>query len=333
MNTTSINCMISKKAPDKKLLGQIQAALFAMEKRLLPFEMHNMSMQSELRRILSSGGKRLRPVLAYLCYRMSGGREREILPLMCMLELMHTASLIHDDVVDGGTLRRGQATINETSGNETAVQCGDFLLAKAMQRLRYYKGTGINEELVNVSTQMCIGELQQLTIRHDPDKQTRQAYFSQIYKKTAALIAASCYTGALAGGMEEDDAARLKEYGENLGIAFQLCDDLLDFSARSGFGKKTGQDIKSGVFTLPVIYLLEKGVPDPIRLLLEKRNKNPEEIQSLTDYVETTDALEYTKTMVCRRSAAAVAALGDFPNSPEKEALVTLAKSLSDREI
>jgi len=291
------------------------------------------TMRRDLTRVIISGGKRLRPILAYLCYRLGGGGELPVLPLMCMLELMHTASLIHDDVVDGAALRRGAATINATSGTAAAVQSGDFLLAQAMGYLHYYKGTGINEALVRASGEMCLGELWQLKARNVPECRTRALYFRQIHRKTASLLGASCQAGGLAGGLPEEQSEMLKAYGENLGLAFQLADDLLDFSVKPGFGKTPGQDLKNGVYTLPVLYLLEEGVPADMRALLEKMRKDDRDVARLIEFVRASKAPEYTKTVIREKTAAAAGALRGFPESAEKTALIELAERLADRSV
>lgn len=314
-----------------ELLKKIHTELERMEQMLLPLDGAQEPMRAALERIISSGGKRLRPILAYLCYRMGGSQAHPIVPLMCMLEFMHTASLIHDDVVDNARLRRGIATINSTSGVEEAVQSGDFLLAEAMTRLHFYRSTGINEELIRVSSEMCLGELEQLKGRFEPENQSCAQYYFQIHRKTASLIAASCYTGAIAGGLPESEAGLLKAYGENLGAAFQLTDDLLDFSEQPAFGKMPGQDLKNGIFTLPVLYLLEEGIPEAIRNLIQKRMKDEDDMKCLISFINESSALEYTKMIIRRKSTEAVDALRDFPKSVEKAALTELAEELSER--
>ncbi|SHI03819.1 heptaprenyl diphosphate synthase [Sporobacter termitidis DSM 10068] len=322
-----------KISKNKELLEDIQAELERMRQMLLHMDIPCAPMQSDLERIIASGGKRLRPVLAYLCYRMGSDDRYPIQPLMCMLELMHTASLIHDDVVDNAVLRRGCATINATSGVDAAVQSGDFLLAEAMGYLHFYKGTGINEALVQASTEMCLGELRQLIARYESDYQTREEYFFQIYRKTASLIAASCFTGAVAGGLPESKANMLRVYGEKLGVAFQLCDDLLDFSEKQEFGKKPGQDLQNGIFTLPVLYLLEEEVPAAVKTRFRAKDKDDGDIRWLIDYVRASKALDYTKMVIRQKTAEAVDALRDFPQSKEKAALKELAVRLSGRHV
>ncbi len=322
-----------KNPETKALLLDIQAELERMAQTIRTLDGLDVPMRWDLRRIMTSGGKRLRPTLAYLCYRIGGSRIRPLQPLMCMLELMHTASLIHDDVVDSAELRRGCSTINATSGVGMAVQSGDFLLAEAMTYLHFYRGTGINEALVQASGEMCLGELDQLKVRYKPEEQSRALYFLQIYRKTASLIGASCYAGAIAGGLSESKARMLKGYGEKLGIAFQLIDDLLDFSKKPGFGKMPGQDLRNGIFTLPVLYLLEEGVPDAVKGLFMKKEKDEGDISRLIDFLRESKALDYTKQIIRQKTAEAADALRDFPDSTEKEALRELAFQLSDRQI
>jgi len=287
-------------------------------------------MSADLSAMLLSGGKRLRPILAYVCYRIGGKRDKDIVPLMCMLELMHTASLIHDDVVDGAGLRRGRPTINNVRGTFAAVQSGDFLLAKAMELLSVYKGTGINEMLADVSYSMTMGELRQQDMRYKFGMQSTGAYYDLIQKKTALLLAASCWCGAVAGGMSGEDAKCLLNYGEKLGVAFQMRDDLIDYSDESG--KVPGQDVRNGVFTLPVLMLMESGVPDSVNKLLRKQEKSENEVRSLMHYVKDSGVLEQAERIVGEKSAEAAAELKKIPHSPEKKALGDLALSLAERQ-
>ncbi|MDR0817766.1 MAG: polyprenyl synthetase family protein [Clostridiales Family XIII bacterium] len=302
--------------------------------------------EAETARMISAGGKRLRPSLAYLCYKMgsgsighiigSGNRKssvksdtdrKPIMPLMTMLELMHTASLIHDDVVDDAHIRRGTGTINAAKGKAFAVNAGDFLLAKAMTQLHHYRGTGINEALAGVSAEMCLGEFQQRRTAFDLDAQSEYLYLLQIRRKTASLLAASCYCGALAGGLSEEHAEALRCFGERFGTAFQMLDDLKDYSDDAG--KDAGQDIRSGIFTLPVL-LLKDRLPDEIRKLLETRDKDEADICRIMDYVRSTDALLTAREQISRLSGEAMEALTLFPcpDRSEKSALIQLADSI-----
>jgi geranylgeranyl pyrophosphate synthase len=243
-----------------------------------------------------------------------------------MLELMHTASLVHEDVVDDARIRRGAPTINATVDNPFAVKSGDFLLAKAMTKLHYYRGTGINETLADVSEQMCLGELQQQRTAFDLDAQSEYLYLLQIKRKTATLLAASCYCGALAAGMPKEDAEALWHFGERFGTAFQMIDDLMDFTEVSS-GKQAGQDIRSGIFTLPIL-ILKETFPEEIRVLLENKDKSEEDVQLIIEYVKNSDALALTKKRITRLTDEACGALTKFPESSAKDALIQLANSL-----
>jgi len=275
---------------------------FAKGKKLLEKQLKtvcstdNVSMREDLERIILSGGKRLRPALCQAAYALGENPGYPILPLMVMIELMHTASLIHDDVVDDGQKRRGVATINVTSGNLNAVRAADFILGRAMEILKIYKGSGINERLAGVSEQMCIGELEQLKLLNaDIDE---EVYFDLIEKKTALFIEAAAACGAVAGGCSRDCVRALEKYGYNIGIAFQIKDDILDFTGKEKFGKETGQDKRKGLKTLPAV------------IGLEKAQKKVEEY-----------------------SVKAIEALNDINNGVPKKALTEMAIKLEKREI
>ena len=316
-----------------------------------------------LRRINSSGGKRFRPMIAWICWKIAG-KTGPIVPLMCMLELMHTASLIHDDIVDCAELRRGVVTINIQSGIPAAVRSGDYLLARAMELLKIYRGTGINEALSRVSELMCIGELRQQNRMFETDGLTENEYREYVFGKTAAFIAESCRSGAVAGGAPEHVSQSIWEYGRHLGFAFQMRDDYLDWVEDAGTGKVPLQDLRSGVMTSLVILamnqagagLAQDGLssaadnmnsipsssapcplsPDPLRPkaalneLLKKRTKSEEETKSILQSVKYAGALEIAQSYISKECSLAESALGDIPDSREKSALTQLAKSISE---
>lgn len=318
---------------DIDLIGEVKEKVLEMEDMLkvMCFS-EDKTLSSDLNRIVISGGKRLRPILSYMCYRLAGKEEKPILPLMCMLELMHTASLIHDDVIDGAEARRGVSTINFTSGKHRAIQSGDYLLASAMKMLYIYKGTGINEALSNISTQMCYGEFQQMKYLNDLKNQNISTYFTQAGRKTAYLIATSCFTGALAGGMTREEAETLKNYGHNIGMAFQMKDDLLDFAEACETDKNSGQDLRRGIYTYPVLYLKEEGMLKDMELLFEKKEKSEEDIRELTDFIKKNGGVEKTQDMIYSFSLKAIKELDSLPKTRECEALKKLAKELVTRK-
>ena len=329
MKRKSLNNMIRLKINSSTIDPYSSQELKRMEEMLGSLSNVDSIMLNELNRVISAGGKRLRPVLALLSYKISKADGNDVVPLMYILELMHTTSLIHDDVVDNAKKRRGCPTINKTSGDTAAVQSGDYLLAKAMEQLGQYRGTGINEELADVSAQMCLGELEQLKIRFKINEQDMERYFLQIHRKTSSLIAASCYTGALAARMKAYDAQLLKNYGESLGTAFQLRDDLMDFSETGCAGKVAGQDLKNGIYTYPVLCMLDRGVPDYIYKLLENNRINRQQVQQLIDYVKSTNILKETEILIRYYIDDAVKSLHEIPDCMEKTALIELANVLA----
>lgn len=256
----------------------------------------NEPMRQDLERVILSGGKRLRPAFSQAAYELSDNAPHPILPLMVMIELMHTASLIHDDVVDKGQMRRGVSTINATSGDKSAVRAADFVLGRAMELLKIYKGTGINEKLAAISEQMCLGELWQLD--NLGRAISEEEYMELIKKKTALFIEGAAYCGALAGGAADEDVKAVSEYGYNIGMAFQIKDDILDLTGGKKIGKKTGQDEEKGLMTLPKIIGLEAA---------EERSK------------------EFTDN--------AVRAIEKIKDGRSKKAFIEMAKQLKNREI
>lgn len=282
---------------------------------------------AQTRRVILAGGKRLRPRLAWLCGRIGGASTEELLPLMAILELMHTASLIHDDVVDGADKRRGAATIHTQLGARGAVQCGDFLLSRAMSLLSVYQGTGIGPAIAETFSEMCRGELEQSLAVRKRERQTTAGYFRQIRRKTACLLSVCCRAGALAGGLSPAEVQILGRYGLHLGIAFQLRDDLLDFAPACQTGKPRGQDLRRGIYTLPVLYALRR---DPsLSQTLSAPVSGERELEVLLDRVICTGALEYAQCAVQRAADAALAVLSPISNVPEAELLASYASALS----
>lgn len=313
---------------------QLQCAIGEMEAQLKTLcYSEQLEMARNLERVVLAGGKRLRPSLAWICHQIGGGDKKEIIPLMCMLELMHTASLIHDDVVDDAPTRRGTATIHTTSGRHAAVQCGDFLLARAMEYLHFYRGTGINEALAEISMQMCLGEFQQMEHLFDTKKQNLTTYFQQIKRKTAYLLATSCYSGGIAGGLDEKGCQALRAYGEQIGIAFQLKDDILDFTGTRKLGKETGQDLKRGIFTYPILHAFKTNPDSKMEALAAKTKKTNREIEMLIAYVHASKGVEQTEFQIRVCSHEAIRALESIPECEAKQALATMARTLVKRTL
>lgn len=281
-----------------------------------------------LERVVTAGGKRLRPLLAWTCWRLAG-KKMEIVPLMTMLELMHTTSLIHDDFVDGAQTRRGVPTISAESGGMAAIASGDYLLSRAMEYLKIYRGTGINEALSASAQEMCLGELEQRSGLFDTENLSESAYYSRAVRKTALLMAESCRCGALAGGADAAAVQALREYGLHLGLAFQIRDDLLDYGGDVNTGKAPLQDLRGGVMTLPLIYALKRA-DRTIKQLAGKREKTEEDVGQILLRVRESGALEKTYHILRGECGMAADSLSSIRDSAEKEALILLSKSISE---
>ncbi len=316
--------------------------------------LNNKDVSVKLHKLLSSGGKRLRPSLAYISagiadelFGIETGAEvpdvegpsaemeangEKILTLMIMLELMHTASLIHDDVIDGAPLRRGLPTLHMTNGEHTAVHCGDFILGKTMGLLDAFSDTPINRMLVNTSKEMCLGEICQMQSAFSFELQTEESYFQQIKRKTALLLADSCHTGAIVGGLPLELQDALRDFGYNVGMAFQLTDDILDFTGDKSFGKAIGQDMRLGIFTLPLLHAFGHH-PEREKLIriAEKRNKSESDMSFLLEGIEMTGGLAYTQEVADRFKQKAMDSLVSLPEGSSKRALLQIAEKTTDR--
>ena len=205
--------------------------------------------------ILSSGGKRIRPLLLILCAQLCGYLQKEYLTLGSLIEFIHTATLLHDDVLDEADLRRGQKTARRIWGNQASILVGDYLYSRAMYQIAAFHNHGFNEVLADACSKMTEGEVLQLCANNRPDI-TEAEYIQIVEYKTATLVAASCKIGAMVGGASPAEQAALYRFGLNLGMAFQLADDRLDYMAEGErFGKSLGQDLRQGMMTLPLLHL------------------------------------------------------------------------------
>ena len=295
-------------------------------------ELDRICITDDLKRAVMSGGKRMRPNLAYTAYRL-GSSDTEIVPLMVMVELMHSASLIHDDVVDKAGIRRNVPTINATSGDYRAVQSADYLLSRAMEYLHVYRGSGIDERLAEVSLGMCRGEFLEIREAFRISEDAEEKYFELIRHKTAIFIGACAACGGIAGGLPAEYVKSLEDYGTYLGIAFQIRDDCLDYEGEAVFGKKIGQDLDSGLYTLPLIYAMKA---EPLLYsLLKTRNPNGSLSQKDSEYVikkVCRYGINDCRRLVEEYSTMAVEAIKDIPSSPAKDALILMAEGLKNRK-
>ena len=276
--------------------------------------------------IILSGGKRLRPMLVMLTAKACGYRGDHDALLAAVVEFIHTATLLHDDVVDDSEMRRGKQTASTIWGNEAAVLVGDFLYSRAFQMMVQARSMDIMDLLANTTNVIAQGEVMQLLNVRDPDT-TETRYQEVIYAKTACLFEAAARIGALLGGVDNDREQALQAYGRHLGIAFQLVDDALDYSAESEqLGKNVGDDLAEGKPTLPLIRAMQQGDEQQRQLLRSAiESGSIERLDDINRIITDTGALQYTLDQAQAQAAAARDALADFDDNEYRQALMFLA--------
>ncbi len=277
--------------------------------------------------IIASGGKRLRPALVLLAAGALGYRGRHHYELATVVEFIHTATLLHDDVVDESNLRRGRATANALFGNAASVLVGDFLYSRAFQMMVGVGHMRIMEVLSDATNIIAEGEVLQLMNCNNANV-SEEAYLHVIRYKTAKLFEAAARLGAIIGGADAATEAILAAYGMHLGTAFQLIDDVLDYSGdHTEIGKNVGDDLAEGKATLPLLYLLQNGTPtqsDMVRHAIE--NGGLTEFEPILEAIKTSGALAYTRTQAQREIDLATSAIADLPVSSYKQNLMNLAQ-------
>ena len=282
--------------------------------------------------IIGSGGKRLRPLLVLIAARACGYTGAKHVLAAAIIEFIHTATLLHDDVVDESELRRGQQTANSVFGNQASVLVGDFLYSRAFQMMVEVGQMRVMDVLADATNTIAGGEVLQLMNCNDPDT-TENRYLQVIYRKTAKLFEAGMQIGAILADQTRAVEDALLEYGKHVGLAFQLVDDALDYEAdRKELGKNIGDDLAEGKPTLPLIYALQRGSPREqivIRRAIERGGL--EEIDTILAAIQTTGALAYTFSRARESTREAIAALTRVPDSVYKDALIQLAEFAVER--
>ncbi|MDX2350396.1 MAG: polyprenyl synthetase family protein [Porticoccus sp.] len=276
--------------------------------------------------IIDAGGKRLRPLLVLLSANSCGYKGTQHTSLAAIIEFIHTATLLHDDVVDTSDLRRGRATANAKFGNAPSVLVGDFLYSRAFQMLVAIDNMDIMRIIADTTNIISEGEVQQLINAGNPDV-TEDTYLEVIRKKTAQLFDAAAETGAVLAGATPTLQAAMGRYGHHLGIAFQLVDDALDYNGNTeDLGKNVGDDLAEGKPTLPLIYAMQNGTPDQaafIRSAIEEGGID--QMDAILDAINTTGALDYTMLCAKQHAEQAQLCLRDLPDTPERKAMLELA--------
>jgi len=286
------------------------------------------------RYVLRSGGKRVRPLLVLLAARLCGYRGDRAVPLASIVEFIHTATLLHDDVVDNADLRRGQESANAVWGNEASVLVGDFLFSKSFSLLVADGDLRILRAMSDATTLMAEGEVLELLKTSDLAT-LEQEYLEVVTNKTAVLLAAACEIGGLLGGAPEDRVAALRDYGMEVGIAFQLVDDCLDYVGdQSAFGKEVGTDLAEGKITLPLIHALRQCTAEErafIQKVLDQEEVRPADLEGVLRLIQAYGGIAFSRAQAEERVARAKERLAGFPSCPERAGLEAVAEYVVTR--
>ena len=276
--------------------------------------------------IVAAGGKRLRPMLLLLTAKALNYQGDYHANLAAIIELIHTATLLHDDVVDESELRRGRETANAMFGNQASVLVGDYLYSRSFQMMVEVGQMKVMEILAETTNQIAAGEVLQLMNVNDPDV-TENSYYQVIERKTAILFAAATQLSAVLTHSDSKVEQALREYGLQLGIAFQLIDDALDYSANTDeLGKNVGDDLAEGKPTLPLIYAMQQADPEDAQLIKAAIEKGGlEDMDAIQQIISKTGAIEYTYNAAKAAVAKAIDSLSVLPDSVYKQALIALA--------
>ena len=281
---------------------------------------------------LTSGGKRLRPLLLVLSARMGEPDRDDLLGAATAIEVLHTATLIHDDIVDRAESRRSVPTTVAGYGREIAAATGDYLFAEAFSKLARIGDPRLVRAFAEASVGLAAGELEQY--RANGADVEVEAYLEHIRKKTAGLFKAACVAGGTLGGLSLKQIDSLATYGQALGIAFQMSDDIMDLVGKPGLmGKGIGTDLAEGTVTLPVIFALREGDAQTIRRVLAAPDPSPELLEAGIEAVLVTDAVAKTEAWARGKVDAALEGLELLPDCPEREFLAAIASEVVGRDV
>ena len=284
--------------------------------------------------IINSGGKRIRPLITILAAKALNIPNKKITKLATIIEFIHTATLLHDDVVDESALRRGKKTANTIFGNAFSVLVGDFLYTRSFQLMTQLQNIKVMDVLSCATNIIAEGEVLQLMHCNNPDT-TEKNYMDVIYFKTAKLFEAATQLVAVLGDLSPEIQHAMLNYGKYLGTAFQLTDDAMDYASNAQeMGKNTGDDLSEGKPTLPLLYAIKKGTPKQSALIREaiEKGNGMDNFELIMNALKDTKSLEYTKKRAIEEADKAVASIAIIPESEYKNALISLAHLAADRK-
>jgi geranylgeranyl pyrophosphate synthase len=283
--------------------------------------------------LLGSGGKRLRPALVLLSSKFYPADAEKVVSLAAAVETLHTATLVHDDLIDNAFLRRGNPTLNALWNSAATVLTGDYLFARAAAFAAETECVRVVSIFAQTLMTICSGELNQI-FGSDREQPTREYYYQRIYSKTASLFAASTETGAILSGASEPEVQALRDYGYHLGMAFQIVDDVLDFTGDEGeLGKPIGSDMRQGIITLPTIHFLEAHPEDEaVSQVLSGQDEGDDAVLAAVGMIKKSGAIESSLGEARGVAARSRDALSILPNNEYRQALLDLTDFVVERQ-
>jgi octaprenyl-diphosphate synthase len=321
----------------QEVLQKYEADLRLLEERFKNYFHSDIALIPEITdHLISSGGKRLRPLLLLIAADMCGYRGERRFPFSAVIEFIHTATLLHDDVIDRADTRRGKPSANNVWGNSASVLVGDFLYSKSFKLMSDDGDIAIVQLLSTITNEMSEGEVFQLVKCGDLEM-TEEDYFYLIQKKTAILISASCSIGAILAAVNGNSIAALGNFGMKIGTAFQLTDDTLDYVAEEEeFGKSIGMDLKEGKITLPLIHALKgcsRKEKELVKSAVLNENLEPGDTKEILGLIQKYKGIEYSLKKAGSLVSEAKVILDTFPDSPAKQSLLAVSDFVMERKL
>jgi octaprenyl-diphosphate synthase len=320
----------------KEILDLVHDDLQNVEREIAKESASSVEVVTNIGRYLqASGGKRLRPMLLLLTSKLAGETNQTAIRLAAIVEMLHTATLVHDDVIDIAETRRGKPSANVIWGNHSCVLAGDWLYMQAFQAALRLRNFEVLDILIALTQLMVEGELLQLEQIGKIDV-SEADYMELVHRKTASLFSACARLGGMAAGTDETTEAALTDYSWNLGMAFQLVDDVLDFTSREAvLGKPVGNDLREGKVTLPLIYALEDATREERRLVetvLSDGNYDRVALRDILDLIQQHDGIERARARAQAFTEKARSIINTFPESPAQRALTAVTDLVTDRD-
>lgn len=319
---------------DFNLFSGIEVELSEVERQLTKNIITNIDILYDSSvHLINAGGKRLRPAFALLAARLFQKDINNAIPMAVALELVHMATLVHDDVIDNSLTRRGTITVKKGWGNRVSIYAGNYILARSLSIVAGYNRRDLLDIMAETSMKIVEGEIIQMLSSFNVNIGLKN-YLRRIERKTALLISVSCQLGALVSNAPEEHVRNLQKYGYYLGMAFQVTDDILDLIADEEIlGKPTGSDIRQGVITLPALYAMHNSKhAEELRVALASSEICNKNTQDIIEMIKDSDGIDYSYYVSQRYARKAQEQLNNLPDVPEKEALYEIASYILDRE-